>query len=55
MWQPGQDIDVVVHRDGKDINIKKTLVQSYTNGESLMVNPEATKAQNDTRKAWLKG
>ncbi len=55
MWQPGQDIDIVVNRDGKDINIKKTLVQSYTNGESLMVNPEATKAQNDTRKAWLKG
>ncbi len=55
MWKPGKEIDVVLVRDGKEVNIKTTLTQSYTNGESLMVNPEATPAQNNTRKAWLKG
>ncbi|WP_417291212.1 peptidase M61 [Corallibacter sp.] len=55
MWQPGTDIDVVLTRDGKDVEIKTTLTQSYTTGTTLMANPEATEAQKTLREAWLKG
>lgn len=53
MWKPGTKVNVVLVRDGKEIVINKELTQSYTMGETLNVNPDATEAQNNLRKAWL--
>lgn len=55
MWQPGQDIDVKLERDGKAIDIKTTTTQSYTTGKVLRENPNATQSAIALREAWLKG
>ena len=55
MWQPGADVDVLLDRNGEEIEIKTTLTQSYTLGTSLMDDPDATSEQVALRKAWLKG
>jgi len=55
MWKPGEDIEVVLNRNGEDIVIKTTLTQSYTSGTALVENPNATPEQIALRKAWLKG
>ncbi|MFD2917785.1 M61 family metallopeptidase [Psychroserpens luteus] len=54
-WQPGQEINVVLDRDGKDVIVKTTLTQSYTTVNKLVENKKATDAQVKLRKAWLKG
>jgi predicted metalloprotease with PDZ domain len=53
MWKPGTKVNVALVRDGKEIVIDKELTQSYTIGETLNVNPNATDKQNSLRKAWL--
>ena len=55
MWQPGQEVEVKLEREGKEVVIKTTLTQSYTTGSSLKENPNATQQQKELRKAWLKG
>ena len=55
MWKPGEDIEVVLNRNGEDIVIKTTLTQSYTSGTALVEDPNATPEQIALRKAWLKG
>ncbi|CAM1363647.1 Predicted metalloprotease, contains C-terminal PDZ domain [Tenacibaculum sediminilitoris] len=55
MWQPGNEVEVKLERDGKEVVIKTTLTQSYTRGTSLKDNPNATQKQKELRKAWLKG
>jgi len=55
MWQPGREVDVRLDRKGKEIIVKTTLTQSYTTGSKLIVDPNATKAQNELREAWLRG
>ncbi|MFT7899249.1 peptidase M61 [Tenacibaculum ascidiaceicola] len=55
MWQPGNEVEVKLERDGKEVVIKTTLTQSYTKGTSLKDNPNATQKQKELRKAWLKG
>ena len=54
-WSPGQDIEVKLDRDGEEIIIKTTLTQAYTVGKKLQTQTEATHAQVELRKAWLKG
>ena len=54
-WEPGQEINVVLDRDGKDVVVKTTLTQSYTTVNKLVENENATDAQVKLRKAWLKG
>ncbi len=54
-WRPGNEIEVVLNRNGEEIVIKATLTQSYTTSQSLQNNPNATDAQIALRKAWLKG
>ena len=54
-WQLGKEIEVKLIRKGEEVDIKGTTVQSYTNGEILQANPNATKEQIDIREAWLKG
>jgi len=53
MWQPGGEVDVVLLRGEEEVRIKTALTQSYTTGQSLSVNPDATTEQNNIRKAWL--
>ena len=55
MWKPGQEIEVKLNRNGEDVIIKTTTVQSYTNGEVLKAKEDATSKQIKTREAWLKG
>ncbi|WP_417800427.1 peptidase M61 [Tenacibaculum sp.] len=55
MWQPGNEVEVKLERDGKEVVIKTTLTQSYTKGTSLKDNSNATQQQKELRKAWLKG
>jgi len=52
-WKKGQDIEVVITRDGDDITIKKQLTPTYTTVEKLIENTNATEAQITLRKAWL--
>lgn len=54
MWQPGNEVEVKLERDGKEVIIKTTLTQSYTKGTSLKGDPNATQKQKELRKAWLK-
>ena len=54
-WRPGQEIEVKLDRNGQEIIIKKELTQSYTTGEGLSENENASEKQLALRKAWLKG
>ncbi|MBW2937325.1 peptidase M61 [Aureisphaera sp. CAU 1614] len=55
MWSPGTKINVVLDRNGEEIIIDKELTQSYTTGQKLQPNPEASEKQVAVRKVWLKG
>jgi len=54
-WKEGDDIRVVLDRDGEEVIIETKLTPSFTTAESLMENESATAKQVATRKAWLKG
>ena len=54
-WQPGDEVEVKLLRNGEEVIIKTTLTQSYTKGEKLTPNRNATSKQLTLRKAWLKG
>lgn len=54
-WKPGQDIEVKLDREGKEIIIKTTLTQSYTIGKGLKESSNQTEAQKILYNAWLKG
>lgn len=54
-WQEGQDIEVVLDRNGETITIKTKLTKATAVSKGLMENPDATKDQVDLRNAWLKG
>ncbi|WP_040278570.1 M61 family metallopeptidase [Psychroserpens damuponensis] len=54
-WAPGQDITVVLDRDGSEVVIETTLTQAYTMVVKLVEMENATAKQIELRKAWLKG
>ncbi|TYB76346.1 M61 family metallopeptidase [Bizionia myxarmorum] len=54
-WSEGQEVNIVLSRDGKDIVIKKALTPTFTTGNSLHAKADATAAQIELRNAWLKG
>ncbi|OBX24015.1 MULTISPECIES: M61 family metallopeptidase [Bizionia] len=54
-WEEGQEVNVVLSRDGKDVAIKTALTPAYTTGNSLHNKADATAAQKELRNAWLKG
>ncbi|WP_081820726.1 peptidase M61 [Sediminibacter sp. Hel_I_10] len=54
-WQEGQDIDVKLERDGKEVIVKTKLTPSFTTSKVLAEDENATEKQIETRKAWLKG
>ncbi|MBR9846634.1 MAG: peptidase M61 [Algicola sp.] len=49
----GDDVSVVLDRNGKDILINTTLTQAYTTITDIVEEKNATQAQIDLRKAWL--
>ncbi|MFY7710835.1 peptidase M61 [Tenacibaculum sp. MEBiC07804] len=54
-WKPGQEVEVKLERDGKEIIIKNTLTQAYTKGKALKTKADATQKQKELLSAWLKG
>ena len=54
-WQPGQDMEIELERDGKKVVIKTKLTQSYTVGKGLKLKDNATEMQKSLLNAWLKG
>ncbi len=54
-WQPGQEVEVKLDRDGEEVFIKTKLTQSYTKGNKLAPKENATEEQIQLRNAWLKG
>lgn len=55
MWKLGKEINVVLDRNGEEVEIKTTTTQGYTTGEGLIESDDATNAQIALRKAWIKG
>ncbi len=54
-WQPGQDLEMTLERNGEPVTIKTKLTQAYAMSESIVEDDNATDAQIATRNAWLKG
>lgn len=54
-WKVGQDIKVVLERDGKEVVVEATLTQAYTTANKLIEDEAASAEQIATRNAWLKG
>ena len=54
-WQPGNDFEIKIERDGKEVVFKGKLSQAYTVRNSLIEDVNATASQKAIRKAWLKG
>ncbi|MGY0392530.1 M61 family metallopeptidase [Bizionia sp. KMM 8389] len=54
-WEVGQEVDVVLSRNGEDVVIKTKLTPAFTQGNSLHADENATAAQKALREAWLKG
>jgi predicted metalloprotease with PDZ domain len=54
-WSSGKTIKVELLRGEEEILIDTTTTPTYTKAVTLLENPEATEAQKELRKAWLKG
>ncbi|MCR9263874.1 MAG: peptidase M61 [Flavobacteriaceae bacterium] len=54
-WSSGKAIKVELLRGEEEILIDTTTTPTYTKAVTLLENPEATEAQKELRKAWLKG
>lgn len=54
-WKAGDAIEVVLDRDGEQVIVKTELTPTFTTSKTLVEDENATKAQQDLRKAWLKG
>ncbi|MEO6347887.1 MAG: peptidase M61 [Aquaticitalea sp.] len=54
-WQPGQDYEIKIERDGKEMVFNGKLTQAYTISESLIEDENASPKQITLRNAWLKG
>ena len=52
-WKPGREIEMLLSRNGEDIEIKTVLEQSYTMAKIIQEKDGATEAQKTLRIAWL--
>lgn len=52
-WRPGQDFELKVERDGKEIVFKGKLNQAYTTKKTIIEVENATERQISLRNAWL--
>ena len=55
MWKPGADVNVKLEREGEEVIIERTLTPSYTMGQTLVEDPNASESQKMIRSSWLKG
>ena len=53
-WTVGDPLQVTIKRNGREIPIKTTLSQSYTQALSFDTLDTASEAENALRQAWLK-
>ena len=53
-WQVGEDVEVVLDRNGEEIIIKTKTTKTYTFGEAIVEKSDATQSQISFREAWLK-
>ena len=54
-WKEGDDVTMVVVRDGKEVTLTGKVTPPMTVKKSITVNPNATPAQLKLKEAWLKG
>lgn len=54
-WQPGQEVELKLVRNGEPVTFKATLTQAYAMSQSVVEDENASKSQIETRNAWLKG
>ncbi len=54
-WKPGQEVEVILNREGEDFTVKTTVTKTYTTGKGIMEKADATDAQKTLREAWLRG
>ncbi|MBU2951464.1 peptidase M61 [Tamlana agarivorans] len=54
-WEEGQDVNIIVVRDGVEKVIKTKVTKTYISGEGLNEKADATAAQKSLREAWLRG
>ena len=54
-WHAGDEIEVKLERDGKEIIIKTITTQPVVKAKGMAANPDASEEQKNLRKAWLKG
>lgn len=54
-WKPGDDIHVVLVRDGQEIEIKTKATKTYTTGSKIVSKENATDKEKAIREAWLRG
>ena len=54
-WKEGDDIAMVVVRDGKEVALSGKVTKPMAIKKSIATNPNATPAQIKLREAWLKG
>ena len=52
-WKPGQDYELKVERDGKEIIFKGKLTQTFITKRTIVEDENATEEQISLRKAWL--
>ncbi|MFV0248586.1 MAG: peptidase M61 [Tenacibaculum sp.] len=55
MWKPGDQVELVLERNGEELQLKTVLTQSYTTGKSLVENPNASPEQKQLKNTWIKG
>ncbi len=54
-WQVGDEIEVKLERAGEEIIIKTITTQPLVKSIGMSANPDASEAQINLRKAWLRG
>ncbi|WP_340074824.1 peptidase M61 [Leptobacterium sp. I13] len=54
-WNPGDEINMVVLRDGEEVSLKGTVSKPTVNVNTLIPAPDATEEQLALRNAWMKG
>ncbi|MFT7627274.1 MAG: putative metalloprotease with PDZ domain [Ulvibacter sp.] len=54
-WQVGDEIQLKLERDGEEIIIKTVTTQPLVQSKGMSANPDASDAQINLRKSWLKG
>ncbi|MBT8244492.1 peptidase M61 [Winogradskyella sp.] len=55
IWQPGQEVELELEREGQPVIIKTNLTKATVMSQGLIEDENATQEQIDLRNVWLKG